>query len=326
VPAEVSSFFSRFTMKLVEIVGAGIATAVGGYLVAHLGAYLSSPAPTPAAVEIAPNTSVVTKAPRLQSVPPKPVSAEVAPAPAKGALSAKEVSTPAASPARTTAKVRTEPVHRHTTADANPAEGKLGEAAEEKPREAVEKKPREATEEKPYEAVEKKPHEAIEERPHEAVEKKPHEAIEGKPRDMEAVEAEVRAALAKVDANRPQAPAAEGVLPPTIHPPAIAAPPKPPAAPVAAVAVVPPATAVVPQPAPQAPLAPAPLGTVEIKSQPVAAPVEAVPPSPPQENAQDDAHKDKGLFSTIEKIPDMLRPGAGATTSDPPRPPMPVGQ
>jgi len=39
VPDKVS-YFSRLTTKFLEILAASIATAVGGYLVAHLGGYL----------------------------------------------------------------------------------------------------------------------------------------------------------------------------------------------------------------------------------------------------------------------------------------------
>ena len=72
VPDKVS-YFSRFTVKFVEICAASIATAVGGYLVAHLGGYLpwsaQSP-PVPAAIQTAPNVSVVPKGPRAQPAPP----------------------------------------------------------------------------------------------------------------------------------------------------------------------------------------------------------------------------------------------------------------
>src|SRR5262249_61726954 len=41
------SHFSRFTVKFIEIVAAGMATAVSGYLIAHVSGFLSSPAPPP---------------------------------------------------------------------------------------------------------------------------------------------------------------------------------------------------------------------------------------------------------------------------------------
>src|ERR1700730_15420108 len=53
--ADEVSYFSRFTVKFVEIVAAGMATAVSGYLIAHLGGFWSSP--TPAPVVAAPSTS-----------------------------------------------------------------------------------------------------------------------------------------------------------------------------------------------------------------------------------------------------------------------------
>ena len=91
---------------------------------------------------------------------------------------------------------------------------------------------------------------------------------------------------------------------------------------IAAVAVAPPAADPAPQPVQQAPVEPEPLPPVEIKSRPVAA-VEASPlpePAPP-------AHEeDKGILSTLKKIPEMLRPASGAVSADPPRPPLPVGQ
>ena len=50
VSAEVS-YFSRFWVKFIEMIAAGLAAAVSGYLIAHLSGALSSPAPTPAASE-----------------------------------------------------------------------------------------------------------------------------------------------------------------------------------------------------------------------------------------------------------------------------------
>jgi hypothetical protein len=52
------SYFSRFLVKFFEIIAAGLATAVSGYLIAHLSGALSSPAPIPAAAvnRVTPNT------------------------------------------------------------------------------------------------------------------------------------------------------------------------------------------------------------------------------------------------------------------------------
>src|SRR5690348_16394794 len=54
-----SSYISRFMVKFVEIIAAGLATAASGYLIAHLSASLSSPAPTT-------NTRAVVVTPNLE--------------------------------------------------------------------------------------------------------------------------------------------------------------------------------------------------------------------------------------------------------------------
>jgi hypothetical protein len=60
---EGGSYFSRFVLKFVEIIAAGLATAVSGYLIAHLSGVLSSPVPAPGA-------AVSQVAPSMQSSPP----------------------------------------------------------------------------------------------------------------------------------------------------------------------------------------------------------------------------------------------------------------
>ena len=61
------SYFSRFLLKFIEIIAAGLATAVSGYLIAHLSGVLSSPAPAPAAavIQAVPTDSVL--------FPPQPI-------------------------------------------------------------------------------------------------------------------------------------------------------------------------------------------------------------------------------------------------------------
>ncbi len=280
VPDKVS-YFSRFTMKFLEICAASIATAVGGYLVAHLGGYLPwpvrEPAPTPAAIQAVPNVSVVPKGPRAQPSHPVPPASADADEPRPAA--APDAGPAAKRPARTNA-TQGAPSHRPITADTD--------------------------------------------------------APEGKPHEAESVEAQVRAAREKVDAHRPASP---DVAPQTVSlppaPPTAAAEPRPAESPVlgtaGAVAVAPPAAAaavVTPpaaeaarEPVQQAPVQPEPLTPVEIKSLPVAS-VEASPPPEPAPSAHEE---DKGFLSTLAKIPAMLHPASGAT-SDPPRPPLPVGQ
>jgi len=294
VPDKVS-YFSRFTMKFVEICAASIATAVGGYLVAHLGGYLPwparEPAPTPAAIQSTPSASgVVSKTPRAQPSQPVPPASADADEPRPAA--APDAGLAAKRPARTTANAtQAAPSHKPMTA----------RTAESKPITAG------------------------------------TDAPEGKPHEAESVEAQVRAALEKVDAHWP---APSDAAPQTVSlppaPPAAAAEPRPAEGPVpgtaGAVAVVPPAAAAVVvtppaaeaarEPVQQAPVQPEPLTPVEVKSRPVAA-VEASPSPQPAPPAHEE---DKGFLSTLAKIPEMLRPASGATSKDPPRPPLPVGE
>jgi hypothetical protein len=304
VPDKVS-YFSRFTMKFLEICAASIATAVGGYLVAHLGGYLPwptrEPAPTPAAIQTAPSASgVISKTPRAQPLQPVPPASADADEPRPAA--APDAGPAAKRPARTNVNaIQAVPSHRPMTTGTT----------------APESKPREA------ESPDSKPREA--------------ESPDSKPRDAESVEAQVRAALEKVDAHRP---ASSDAAPQTLSlppaPPAAAVEPRPAEGPVpgttgavavappaaAAVIATPPAAEVAREPVQQAPVQPEPLTPVEVKSRPVAA-VEASPSPQPAPPAHEE---DKGFLSTLAKIPEMLRPASGATSKDPPRPPLPVGE
>src|SRR5262249_57771000 len=51
-----------------------------------------------------------------------------------------------------------------------------------------------------------------------------------------------------------------------------------------------------------------------------APPLEISAPQPPPT-----ADQDKGLFSALKRMPDLLRPNPPAPTGETPRPPMPVG-
>lgn len=256
------SYFSRFFVKLVEIFAAGVATAVGGYLIAHLGGLWSSSAPVPAAVQVVPSASAVSK-----SQPAAPVSADTN---EQRLAPQQDANAPAAQPARKTVNATKSAVSpKHAKAD-----------------------------------------------------KADTSAPDSKPSDEESVEARVRAALANIDANRP--------APPDVPPRPADAPPGPAAVgalarpldgpPSTATAAVPPRAAdLQPQPAQQqAPVQPGPLSSVEIESRPVAT-VEAVPAAktaPP-------AEEDKGIFATLKRIPNLLRPDP---PGEAPRPPMPVGE
>ena len=348
------SYFSRFTVKFTEILAVGMATAVSGYLIAHVSGFLSSPAPSP--ILPAPNAGEVTvnhpappsagavtvnnpAAPSLpvqsaspgQPAPPAPrVSTE---ANESHAAPSEEIATPAKPPARPT--VSAAPARKRGAHDTGTAESKPSESAE-KPRDAAQAKPREPAE-KPRDTAETKPHEPAE-KPRDTAEGKP--TGDGKPRDWESVEARVRAALANAGANRPatadapprqadvpqpppgvtvQPPPAVAVQPRTIEDPSVA---NASAAPSAASSEPPIAAAV-----PQAPSKPEPLPAVEIKSRPVAD-VEAVPPAqaaaaPAEAETQGEP---TDLVSAIRKLPEILRNDKPVPAGEAPRPPMPVGQ
>lgn len=348
------SYFSRFTVKFIEISAAGVATAVSGYLIAHVSGFLSSPAPAPilpapSAGEVTvtrpapPSAGAVTvNSPAAPSLPVQSASPGQ-PAPAAPPVSteandthaapAQEVATPAKPPARPT--VSAAPGRKRGAHDAGTAESKPNEPAD-KPRDAAQAKPREPAE-KPRDTAETKPHDPAE-KPRDAAEAKP--TGDGKPRDWESVEARVRAALANAAANRPatadtpprqadvpQPPPAVTVQPP----PAAAAQPRMIDDPSVANAAAAP-NAASPEPpvaaaTPQAPSKPEPLPAVEIKSRPVAD-VEAVPPT--QSAAAPAEAETQGeptdLVSAIRKLPEILRNDKPVPAGEAPRPPMPVGQ
>jgi hypothetical protein len=279
------SFFSRFTVKFAEITAAGVATAVSGYLIAHVGGLLSSPAVTPvalpAAVQTAPIWSSVTGSLRAQPVPPVSADAgeeRLAPQP--------DVRSPAVQPERpvvNATQAAPPPLRKTVTADTG--------------------------------------------------------AAEAKPREMESIEAKVRAALAKADANRPaphDVPSHQADV--AARPPAVEAQPRLIEAPTASIATAPRAAEAAPQPASPIAAQPAPLTTVDIQSRPVAG--VAIAPSPSDQNtaqesvqasAQDNTDASHhglfpDLFAPFKKLPHLLRDDPPEPADQAPRPPMPVGQ
>ena len=330
---EKPAYFSRFALKFAELLGAGIATAVSGYLVAHLGGYLSWPAkaPVPTAAIEAPagGTARTPDRPRDRAAASAPTETHAAPddrakEPARAAAKPAEVSTPV-----TTAAV--------------PADNddKRSHGASRKPA---------------AEAHAAKP--------------APHETTEAKTPAQEAVEDQVRAALANVDASRTPAPntptpAATTPAPQTAaipQPPPIPAPSNPatpasapttvlsapppvpvavavPAAPplgiqnAASVAATTPSAPVAVSASPQqTPAEPGPLTTVEIKSLPVAgigetsSGAQATADANNEPDGKAKGETDKGFFSIIARLPEMLRTNVHPPSGDPPRPPMPVGE
>jgi hypothetical protein len=85
-----TSYFSRFFLKFIEIIAAGLATAASGYLIAHLSGALSSPTPAPATAVIraAPsastllNLSTTPNTPRGSALPSAPAQSIAPSAPA----------------------------------------------------------------------------------------------------------------------------------------------------------------------------------------------------------------------------------------------------
>jgi hypothetical protein len=299
------SYFSRFFVKFVEISAAGLASAISAYLLAHLGGLLSS-SPTPAsapaqtAVQVGPTANEV--AGRLRTQPTSPPAAAAvnkqSPAPQQ------DTDAPVAQPARKVVKDAKElPPRKHTKTDTSVAEKE--------------------------------------------------------PRGQKSAEALARAALANVDANRPapndaliepgltdtrSAPVdvqpRRANVPPRqadVGPPPVAVPPR-----AAGIEAAPHVADVQPQPVETSPATGAdlqprspdvrssPVAPVNIQRRPVAGadplppradpPLEITAPQPPPT-----AEQDKGVFSALKRIPDLLRPDPPAPTGETPRPPMPVG-
>jgi hypothetical protein len=143
---------------------------------------------------------------------------------------------------------------------------------------------------------------------------KDNKASAGAARSEKSAEALARAALANVDADRP----APADAPTRRNPTGTTG--------AAAVELQPRPADVLPRPAD---IQPAP-AAVEAQARHVATldpPPNAGSPSeiapPPQPESQ--LHQDKGLFSLLKRMPDLLRPGTPSFAGEAPRPPMPVG-
>jgi hypothetical protein len=291
------SYFSRFFVKFIEVIAAGLATAISAYLLAHFGGLVPpSPAPVSApaltAVQVGPTASEVAESRRTQPTPPVADAAvnEQRPVPQQ------DTDAPVAQPALKPVKdAKPLPPRKRTKTDTSVSE----------------KEPR-----------------------------------------QKSAEALARAALANVDANRP-APAdvligpgltdtrsapvdvqsREANVPPRqadVGPPQpVAVPPR-----AAGIEAAPHAADVQPQPVDISPSTGADLqprsAPVDIQPRPVAA-VDPRPPSagPPLEIAGPQppppADQDKGVFSALKRIPDLLHPEPPPPVGETPRPPMPVG-
>jgi hypothetical protein len=341
-------FISRFFYKALEVIGAAIATAVSGYLVAHLGGFMPSrtQAPTSPAVVVARSEhpvakSVSTNAPAKEpAAGPQPSQSAAAPTPAlpdaerRAAQTPPDATGPATQPARKNSNTKTA-----TTPPRKSTKPESATAASDAKTPDVKTPDVKTSEAKTSEAK--------------TSEAKPHEA-----EDKDSVEARVKAALANVDANRP--PAADATSrrenqsaqprPVDIAPSTTAAiPPRPldsppaatgsatqprsadlgspaqqpmtqPAAPQSPAAQTPPAPVQATPVQPTQPQQPDALTSVEIKSRPVAT-IDTLPAAPEAAPPQEE---EKGVLSIFKHIlPDLRRP---ASTDEAPRPPAPVGQ
>ena len=289
------SYLSRFFVKFVEVIAAGVATAISAYLLAHFSGLLppSTPvsAPAPTAVQVGPTASEVAESRRAQPTPPVAAAA----------------------------------VNEQRAAPQQDTDAPVGQPALKPVTDAKALPPRKRT-------------------------KTDTSVSEKEPRQKSA-EALARAALADVDANRP-APAdaligpgltdarsasvdvqpREANVPPrqaNVGPPPVAVPPR-----AGGIEAAPHAADVQPQPVEISPATGADLqprsAPVDIQPRPVAA-VDPRPPSagPPLEIAAPQppppADEDKGVFSALKRIPDLLRPEPPPPVGETPRPPMPVG-
>jgi hypothetical protein len=108
------SVLSRFLVKFVEIIAAGLATAASGYLIAHLSGALSSPVsgPAQAVIQAAP-----TAAPPAQS--PSPISGDLGEQHTK-----QEAASPVTQPARPVNPAKIALPRKHTETATSAAESK----------------------------------------------------------------------------------------------------------------------------------------------------------------------------------------------------------
>jgi hypothetical protein len=286
-----NSYFSRFFVKFIEVAAAGLASAICAYLLAHFGGLLPAPAPA-TAVQVGPTASETPESRRAQ------------PSPSVEQRSASQRDTDAAVAQPTPKSVKDAkavPPRKRTKTDTS------------------------------------------------VTETEPHQ---------KSAEALARDALANVDANRPAPPdaligpgltdtPASADIPsrrPKVPPrQADVGPPQPVAAPPRAggMEVAPHAADVQPQPVEISPatganlqpgardVRPDRVTPVDIPSRPVAAVDSRSPrPDPPREIGAPEqpptADQDKGVFSALKRIPDLLRPASPASTETL-RPPMPVG-
>src|SRR3984893_18041899 len=112
------SYCSRFFAKFVEIIAAGLASAICAYLLAHFGGVLLTSA-TPASVPVAPIASEVAESRRAQPIP----VVAAAPVNERRTVPQKDTDAPAAQLAPNRGKeAKTLPLRKHTKTDTSVAE------------------------------------------------------------------------------------------------------------------------------------------------------------------------------------------------------------
>src|ERR1700738_4596150 len=109
------SYFSRFFVKFVEIIAAGLASAISAYVLAHFGGVLLS-SPTPASAPVAPTASQVAEILRTQPTPP------VAAAPVNERRTVPQKDTDAPLAPNGAKEAKTLPLRKHTKTDTSVAE------------------------------------------------------------------------------------------------------------------------------------------------------------------------------------------------------------
>jgi hypothetical protein len=257
------SYLSRFLVKFVEIIAVGLATAVSGYLIAHLSGALSSPTPAPpgAAVQVAPNPSTVS-----QSLPTQPI---------------------APNSIDSNAQLLAPPQGTNAAAIAQPATSEVNASAVAQP-----VAPQQDVDAPPLAQPARRSMNMAKSTPaHKHIEITTS-VVESK-RDQESFVARIRAALGNADRTESldvpphQSDGSRGPAAVTSQPKAIANPP-------AAVAAAPSGAAELrPVPVQQAPIEPNPPTAIEIKSRPVTAIQSSSTPAP---------GKETGVISGLEEI------------------------
>jgi hypothetical protein len=298
VPSE-GVFMSRFTLKFLEVLTAGFATAVSGFLIAHFTGYFAVPAAPPAVMQPA---AIHVQSGTQGAIPADP--AAPAPAPATPPAASVMNAAPAAVNAAPAAAL-----HQSTPADELPSSG------------GTEAKPHGAAETKPHDATRRASAQSFEARIRAALAKvgASYPASDDTPR---------RAAISPTD-SAPRSPAAAprpldtptGSIASAPRPTGSAPRPAPGEPPLdAAAAPAPQASTIQNTGAQNSAVQLAPPAAVEIKSQPVA----GVDTNQPAQTAAEPPGADQdGTFAAVTK---RLRSDKPLSEDQAPRPPMPVGQ